>query len=109
MGGDVTEPGLDASDSELADYYEQHREDREWGDPEPVRRPDRLEVTISVRFTRTEVAAVRARAEVAGLKPTAYIRRCALEVEEPPIDRGKLSQSVAALSRDLEDLRRAAG
>ncbi|MHB8247016.1 MAG: plasmid mobilization protein [Acidimicrobiales bacterium] len=105
----MTEPGLDARDSELADYYEQHREDHQWGEPEPVQRPDRLEVTISVRFTRHEVAAVRARAEAAGLKPTAYIRRCALEVEEPPIDRGKLSQSVTALSRDLEELRRTAG
>jgi len=109
MGGNVTEPGLDATDSQLADYYEQHREDHQWGEPEPAQRSARLEVTISVRFTRNEVAAVRARAEAAGLKPTAYIRRCALEVEEPPIDRGKLSQSVAALSRDLEELRRAAG
>ncbi len=105
----MTEPGLDARDSELADYYEQHREGDQWGEPEPVQRPDRLDVTISVRFTRAEVAAVRARAEATGLKPTAYIRRCALQVDEPPIDRGKLSQSVAALSRDLEELRRTAG
>jgi hypothetical protein len=109
MGGDVTEPGEGATDNELAGYYDQHPGEGKWGEPEPLQRPDRLEVTISVRFTRAEVAAVRARAEAAGLKPTAYIRRCALEVEEPPIDRGKLSQSVAALSRDLEDLRRAAG
>ncbi|MHB2023533.1 MAG: plasmid mobilization protein [Mycobacteriales bacterium] len=105
----MTEPGLDARDNELADYYEQHREGRQWGEPEPVQRRDRLDVTISVRFTRNEIAAVRARAQAAGLKPTAHIRRCALEIEEPPIDRGKLSQSVAALSRDLEELRRTAG
>lgn len=104
----MTEPGLSAADNELADYYDQHRKDAGWGEQEPVERSDRLEVTISVRFTRAEVATIRARA-AGGLGPTAYIRRCALDVEEPPIDREKLSQSVAALTRDLEDLRRAAG
>ena len=109
MAGNVTGPELDARDSELAEYYGQHREGHQWDEPEAVQRPDRLEVTISVRFTRNEVAAVRARAEAAGLEPTAHIRRCALEAEEPPIDRGRLSQSVAALERDLEELRRSAG
>lgn len=104
----MTEPGPNATDAELAAYYDQHREG-DWGDPEAAPRSERLEVTISVRFTRGEVAAIRARAAAAGLKPTAYIRRCALEVEEPPIDRDRLTQSVAALSRDLDDLRRAAG
>ena len=104
----MTEPGKDVIDAELARYYEQHRE-AAWGEPEPVQRTERLEVTISVRFTHAEITAIRARAEAAGLKLTAYIRRCALQTEEPPIDRRRLSQSVAALSRDLEDLRRAAG
>lgn len=104
----MSEPGHNATDAELADYYDRHRKGGDWGEPELMGRPERLEVTISVRFTRAEVAAIRVRAEEAGLKPTSYIRRCALEAEEPPIDRGKLSQSVAALSRDLEDLRRAA-
>lgn len=104
----MTEPGLSATDAELADYYEQHGT-ADWGEPEPTRRSERLDVTISVRLTRAEIATVRARAEAAGLKPTAYIRRCVLEVEEQPIDRRRLSESVAALSRDLEDLRRATG
>jgi hypothetical protein len=108
MGGDVTEPGKDATDAELASYYDQHRE-AAWDEPEPIQRPERLDVTISVRFTHAEISAIRTRAGTAGLKLTAYIRRCALETEDPPIDRRRLSQSVAALSRDLEDLRRAAG
>jgi hypothetical protein len=108
MGGDVTEPGKDATDAELASYYEQHR-DAVWGEPEPVQRAERMEVTISVRFTPAEISAIRTRAEAAGRKLTAYIRQCALETEERPIDRRRLSQSVAALSRDLEDLRQAAG
>lgn len=108
MGGEMTEPGLDATDAELADYYEQHR-DAEWRELEPLNRPERLDVTMSVRFTRAEVAAIRSRADSAGLKVTAYIRRRALDAEDQPIDRTQLTRSVAALSRDLEDLRRAAG
>lgn len=104
----MTDPGPGATDAELADYYEQHR-DADWREPEPLQRSERLDVTISVRFTRAEVAAIRSRADAAGLKPTAYIRRCATDAEELPIDRGRLTRSVAALSRDLEDLRRAAG
>lgn len=104
----MSEPGPAATDAELAVYYDQHH-GGEWAEPEPVQRPERLEVTISVRFSTGEIEAVRSRAEAAGLKPTAYIRRCALGSEHPPIDRNELSRSVAALSRDLEDLRRAAG
>ncbi|MGH9062553.1 MAG: plasmid mobilization protein [Acidimicrobiales bacterium] len=104
----MSEPTSTATDAELADYYDQHR-DGDWSEPQPVQRPERLDVTISVRFSSAEIAAVRAQAEAAGLKPTSYIRRCALAPEGPPIDRGELSKSVAALSRDLEHLRRAAG
>lgn len=105
----MTEPGPGATDAELADYYDQHRDLTDWGEPQPVQRPERLDVTISVRFTSVEIATIRARAEAANLKPTAYIRRCALADEQPPIDRGQLRRTVAALDRDLEDLRRAAG
>ncbi len=105
----MTEPGPAATDAELADYYGQHRDLADWSEPQPVQRSERLDVTISVRFTAAEIATIRARAEAVGLKPTAYIRRCALANEQPPIDRGQLSRTVAALTRDLEDLRRAAG
>lgn len=104
----MTEPGPAATDAELADYYDQHRNLSDWSEPQPVQRPERLDVTISVRFTPAEIATIRARAEAAGLKPTTYIRRCALGDEQPPIDRAQLSRTVAALSRDIEDLRRAA-
>ena len=105
----MTEPGPHATDAELADYYDQHRDLTDWSQPQPVQKPERLEVTLSVRFTPAEIATIRARAVAAGLKPTSYIRRCALSTEQPPIDRAHLSRTVAALTRDLEDLRRAAG
>jgi hypothetical protein len=78
----MTEPGPDATDAELADYYDQHRNLTGWSEPEPLQGPERLDVTISVRFTPAEIAAIRARAEAANLKPTAYIRRCALADEQ---------------------------
>lgn len=105
----MSEPKADASDRELAEHYDRQREGGDWGEPEPVSKPERLEVTLSVRFTSAEIATIRSRAAAAGLKPTAYIRQCTLASEEPPIDRGRISRTVDALARDLDDLRRAAG
>ncbi len=108
MGAIMTEPGTAATDVALADYYDQHRDHPGWGEPRPAAKPQRLDVTISVRFTPAEIATIRTRAEAGGLKPTAYIRQCALNAEQPPIARTQLSRTVAALSRDLDDLRRTA-
>jgi hypothetical protein len=74
----VTEPGTEATDAELADYYDRHRDLSAWGEPKPSPAAGRLDVTITVRFTADEMATVRTRAEVAGLTPTAYIRRLVL-------------------------------
>lgn len=104
----MSEPGPHATDAELAGYYDQHRDAGAWGEPTATSR-ERLDVTISVRFTTAEIAAIRARAEAAGLKPTAYIRRVALAGEGPPLDRAQLSRLIDALSRDLEDLRHVTG
>jgi hypothetical protein len=105
----VTEPDPTATDAELADYYNRHPDGDDWDEPQPITRPERLDVTLSVRFTPAEIATIRARAQAAGLKPTAYIRACALAAEQPPIDRARIARSVAALARDLDDLRQAAG
>lgn len=104
----MSEPGPDATDAELAEYYDEHRDTEPWAEPAVLSR-ERLDVTISVRFTAAEIAAVRARAEAAGLKPTAYIRRLALSGERPPLDREELSRLVDILSRDLQNLRQATG
>lgn len=111
MEGIMTEPDAAATDTELADYYDQHRDLLEWDESESeiVSRPERLDITISVRFASAEIATVRAHAEAAGIKPTTYIRRCALAESQPPIDRTQLSRTVAALARGVDDLRRATG
>ena len=102
----MKEPGLEASDVELATYYDEHHDPSAWGPAEPVS-TERLDVTISVRFTASEIAALRSRAEAAGLRPTTYIRRLALASEEPPLDREQLTRLLDALTRDLNDLRHA--
>lgn len=105
----MTEPGPEATDAELADYYDSHRDLTTWGPPEPRNASTRLDVTISVRFSADELAAVRASAEAAGLKTTTYIRQLVLAADQAPLDRMRLAKTVDALTRDLDDLRRMAG
>lgn len=97
----MTEPDMNASDAELADYYDRHRDEVARWKPEPVRRPDRLDVTISVRFTRDEIAAVRQRARAVGLKPTTFIRQAVLDATQPPIDREAVRRHLAAAQAEL--------
>jgi hypothetical protein len=104
----MSEPGATASDRKLANYYDSTPGAGEWQEPESVSKPERLEVTLSVRFSPAEIAAIRCQAAAAGLKPTTYIRRCALAAEQPPLDRARIARSVDALSRDLDDLRQVA-
>jgi hypothetical protein len=62
------------------------------------------DVTISVRFSSDEIALVRGRAEAAGDRVTAYIRRAALEAEEPPPDRGVATTLLSEAERVAERL-----
>jgi hypothetical protein len=75
----------------------------DWGEPVPVE--VRRNVTISVRFSADEIAAIRRQADAAGMKVTAYIRQTALSGGEA-IDRDKVTRAVAAVSNDLDHVRR---
>lgn len=77
--------------------------DADWG--EPVSVTVRRNVTISVRLSADEIAAIRRQADAAGMKVTAYIRQAALSGEEA-IDRDKVARAVAAVSNDLDRVRR---
>ncbi len=91
-------------EDQLADYDHDHRDDMDqWGDLEPIRKPERLDVTISVRFTADEIAAVRQRALEAGLKPTVFIREAALH-RHNPLDRNLLAKIADDLRTDVERL-----
>jgi uncharacterized protein (DUF1778 family) len=75
----------------------------DWGEPVPV--TVRRNVTISVRLSADEIAAIRQQADAAGMKVTAYIRQAALSGGEA-IDRDKVARAVAAVSNDLDHVRR---
>lgn len=77
--------------------------DTDWGEPVPV--TVRRNVTISVRFSADEIAAIRRQADAAGMKVTAYIRQAALSGGDA-IDRDKVARAVAAVSHDLDHVRR---
>lgn len=79
----------------------------DWSDPEPVSKPERLDVTLSVRFSDGEIATIRQRAERAGLKPTTYIRRCVLAADDTPLNRARVAKAVAAIAKEVEQLQRA--
>ena len=94
-------------ENDLADqYYERRYDDDEWTDPEPVDKPARLTMTLSVRFTAEELEAVRAMAEQLGMKPTALVRQAAVEaLAENPVDRVRVANDLAkavALMRDAQ-------
>jgi hypothetical protein len=101
----LEEPGLEAGDVALGDDDE-HRAPVARGAVKPIA-PERLDVTISVHFAASEIAALRARAEAAGVEPTTYIHRLVLATEEPPLDRDHLTRLLDALTRDVDELRHA--
>lgn len=78
-------------------------DDADWGEPVPV--TVRRNVTISVRFSAEEIEAIRQQAEAAGMKVTAYIRQAAISGGDT-IDRDKVASAVAAVSNDLDRVRR---
>jgi uncharacterized protein (DUF1778 family) len=78
-------------------------DDADWG--EPVSVTVRRNVTISVRFSAEEIDAIRQQAAAAGMKVTAYIRQAAISGGDT-IDRDKVASAVAAVSNDLDRVRR---
>ena len=78
-------------------------DDADWGEPVPV--TVRRNVTISVRFSAEEIEAIRQQAEATGMKVTAYIRQAAISGGDT-IDRDKVASAVAAVSNDLDRVRR---
>lgn len=88
------------TEAELAKEYEETRDlsGFEDGSVEPVE--VRRNVTISVRFSDQEIAVLRARAEDAGAKVTAYIRAAALQ-QAAPLDRLQLLQALEAASANV--------
>nr|MDT0662853.1 hypothetical protein [Micromonospora sp. DSM 115978] len=85
----------DMTEAELAAYFFAHRDDLA-GEEVESRRPDRMDVMISTRFSRSEAVEVRAAAERARMSVSAFIRQRVLVA---------LSANVVDLDRVRADLR----
>ena len=85
------------TESELADYYYEHRADLA-GDPVDAATAPRMEVMLSARFAAPEAEAVRAAAERAGMSVSAFLRQAVLGVAQ---------NKVVDLARVRADLRKA--
>lgn len=85
------------TEAELADFYNETEDLSEFDEQNAVPVTVKRSVTISVRFSDSEIAELRARAEQAGVKVTSFIRAAALEASSP-VDRAALGE----LARDLE-------
>lgn len=98
-------PEETTSAADLAEFYDAHRDDKEmWDEPEPVAKSERLDVTLSVRFTRSEIARIREAAESANVKPTTLIREAALN-HVLPVDVKRLSADLDRLAELVSDAR----
>lgn len=98
-------------EAELAErYYERRDDDGDWGEPEPLEKPARLEVTLSVRFTADEIEALRAAADQAGIKPTAFIRQAAMAaLAHRPVDRARVEKDLKQAVELMRDAQRVLG
>jgi len=85
------------AEAELAEHLYQHRDDLA-GAVVASRTPTRLDVMVSARFNRDEVAALRAAAEQAGLSLSAYLRQVALAATTTNVvDLDRVRQDVARM------------
>ncbi len=85
------------AEAKLADGYNTSEDLSEFDQHNAVPTKVKRAVTISVRFSDEEMAELRACAERANMKVTAFIRVAALEATNP-VDRVALGE----LARDLE-------
>ena len=85
------------TEAELADHYNHTQDTSDFDERQEVQISVKRSVTISVRFSDMEIAELRARADLAGVKVTSFIRSAALEAASP-VDRAALGE----LARDLE-------
>lgn len=97
------------TEAELADHYNRTHDLSEFDGGRVVAPPNRREtrsVTISVRFSPSELAQIEAEAAESGVPLTAFIRTAAMEAVGPPIDRDEVLDLVAALRASVEGAKR---
>lgn len=95
------------TEAELAEYFHRHRDDLA-GEEVDSRTPSRLDVMLSVRFSRDEATTLRAAAERAGMTLSAYLRQTALAASTTNvIDLDRVRQDMARVRELASDALRA--
>ncbi|HZN18903.1 MAG TPA: hypothetical protein VFB84_12115 [Micromonosporaceae bacterium] len=95
------------TEAQLAEYFQRHRDDLA-GDEVDSRPPARLDVMISIRFTREEAAVLRTAAEHAGMSLSAYLRQTALAASATNVvDLDRVRRDVARVRELASDALRA--
>jgi predicted DNA binding CopG/RHH family protein len=95
------------TDAELADYYNSTHDLSEFDGGKVITaardaHPETRSVTISVRFSPSELVELEQLASAAGMRLTTFIRAAALDSEEPPVDRAEVLDLLTALRESVE-------
>ena len=94
------------TEAQLADFYGRTHDLSEFDQTQAQPLEVRRAVTISVRFSEEEIAALRRKADAAGLKVTAFIRGAALDADHP-VDRAAVALLAARVEQQAHELRAA--
>lgn len=94
------------TEAELADYYNSTHDLSEFEGGEvvtvPETQPETRNVTISVRFSPSELADLEEQATAADMRLASFIRATVLAASEPPVDRAEVLDMITALRRKIE-------
>jgi len=94
--------------TEEAEYRYAHRHDADLvGEEVDLKPAEPLTLVVSVRLREAEMRSVVAAAEAAGMTVSAFIRQAAVHAAGRfPVDREALVKQIAAVERDLAEVRR---
>jgi len=104
----MTEQGHGMSEAEEAEYLYAHRNDPDMvGEEVDLKPAEPLTMVVSVRLREADMRTVAAAAETAGMTVSAFIRQAAIDAAgRAPVDREALAKQIAAVERDLAEVRR---
>lgn len=104
----MTEQERPMTEAEEAEYLYAHRHDADLiGEEVDLQPAEPLTLVVSVRLREAEMRSVVAAAKAAGMPVSAFIRQAAVDAAgRAPVDREALVKQIAAVERDLAEVRR---
>jgi hypothetical protein len=104
----MTEQKRTMTEDEEAEYLYAHRNDADLvGEEVDLKPAEPLTLVVSVRLREAEMRTVVAAAETAGMTVSAFIRQAAVDAAgRAPVDREAVVKQIAAVERDLAEVRR---